>query len=75
MRGREGGTIDELRASVWLADQMRQIGVEPMGDDGTYFQWWNILRTRIERVQHGAVGDRHSACGPTSRCRETPRPT
>ncbi len=47
MRGREGGTIDELRASVWVADQYRQIGLLPMGEHGTYYQWFNIVRTRV----------------------------
>lgn len=47
MRGREAGTLDELRASMWIADQLRAIGVKPAGDDGTYFQWWNMQRTRI----------------------------
>lgn len=47
MRGREAGTLDELRASMWIADEMRKIGLAPRGDDGTYFQWWNMRRTRI----------------------------
>jgi hypothetical protein len=38
-RGREGGTLDELRASGWLADRMREAGLEPAGEDGTFFQW------------------------------------
>lgn len=46
-RGREAGTIDELRASTWLAQQMASIGVLPAGEDGTYFQWWNMRRNRI----------------------------
>jgi hypothetical protein len=50
MRGREAGTLDELRASMWIADQLRAIGVKPAGDDGTYFQWWNMRRTRISTV-------------------------
>src|SRR6476469_8359570 len=33
MRGREGGTIDEMRASVWVAEQYRKIGLKPMGED------------------------------------------
>ena len=46
-RGREAGTVDELRASIWVADQMEAIGLKPMGDFGTWFQWWNLRRTRI----------------------------
>ena len=47
MRGREGGTIDEMRASVWVAEQYRRIGLKPMGDDGTWFQWFDMTRTRV----------------------------
>lgn len=61
MRGREAGTIDELRASVWIAEQLRGIGLEPMGDDGSYFQWWNIRRTRIGAASTVRVGDRSFA--------------
>jgi cyanophycinase len=61
MRGREAGTIDELRASVWIAEQLRQIGLEPMGDDGSYFQWWNIRRTRIGASSTVRIGDRSLA--------------
>jgi hypothetical protein len=47
MRGREGATIDELRASIWLAEEYRKIGLEPRGDLGTYFQWFPVVRTRV----------------------------
>ena len=50
MRGREAGTLDEMRASMWIADQLRKIGVAPAGTDGSYFQWWNMRRTRISTV-------------------------
>ena len=59
MRGREGGTIDELRASMWVAEQYRKLGLAPMGDDGTYFQWFNIVRTRVSAAASSAsVGGR-----------------
>ena len=47
MRGREAGTLDEMRASMWVADQYRKYGLAPMGEDGTYFQWFNMRRSRI----------------------------
>ena len=47
MRGREGGTIDEMRASIWVAEQYRRIGLKPAGDDGTFFQWFDMTRTRV----------------------------
>lgn len=47
MRGREAGTLDEMRASMWLAEEMRKIGLVPRGEGGSWFQWWNMRRTRI----------------------------
>ena len=55
MRGREGGTIDELKASMWLAEQYRRIGLEPAGEDGTWFQWFNIIRTRVSQTSSRAT--------------------
>lgn len=45
-RGRESGTLDELKVSMWLADRVREAGLEPAGDDGTYFQYWPMARVR-----------------------------
>lgn len=47
MRGREAGTPDEMRASMWVAEQMRRIGLVPFGEDSTWFQWFDMLRTRV----------------------------
>jgi hypothetical protein len=47
MRGREAGTLDEMRASMWVAEEMRKIGLVPKGDMGSWFQWWNLRRSRI----------------------------
>ncbi len=46
-RGRGGGTVDELNASVWLAEKFRSIGIKPAGDNGTYFQYFNLWRNEI----------------------------
>ena len=46
-RGREGGTIDELAASVWLAERAREAGLQPAGDGGTYFQFFPLERFRV----------------------------
>jgi hypothetical protein len=57
MRGREGGTLDEMRASMWVAEQYRRIGLEPAGDEGTWYQWFNIIRTRVSlTASHATVG-------------------
>jgi len=46
MRGREAGTIDELRASGWIAERAREAGLEPAGRDGSWFEWFEVRRTR-----------------------------
>ena len=56
MRGRLGATEDELRASVWLAEQARRIGMEPAGDDGTYFQFFPLRRFRLSGESTVSVG-------------------
>ena len=62
-RGREAGTIDELRASAWLADRAREAGLEPAGDDGTYFQFWPMRRIRVGVASRVAVGGTPLALG------------
>lgn len=46
-RGREGGTLDELTASAWLAERARAAGLQPAGDNGTYFQFFPLERFRV----------------------------
>src|ERR1039457_6191788 len=58
MRGREAGTLDEMRASMWIAEQLRAIGVQPAGEDGTYFQWWNMRRSRLSAQSMIRIGDK-----------------
>ena len=56
-RGREGGTLDELRASGWLADRMREAGLEPAGEDGTFFQWIAMRRLRQSDEARITIGN------------------
>ncbi len=46
-RGRRGGELGEMRASVWVAQKAREAGLKPAGEDGTYFQFFNIKRSRV----------------------------
>src|SRR3954470_3076095 len=47
MRGREGGTLDEMAASAWVAERAREAGLLPGGDNGTYFQFFPLERLRV----------------------------
>lgn len=55
-RGREGGTLDELAASMWLAEQAREAGLAPAGDDGTYFQFFPLERFRVSAGSRVVLG-------------------
>jgi Peptidase family M28 len=56
MRGREGGTLDEMDASVWIAERAREAGLLPAGDNGTYFQWFPLERFRTSAGSTLTVG-------------------
>jgi len=57
MRGREAGTLDEMRATGWVAQRAREAGLAPAGDDGTYFQWWSLRRTRLSENSRIMIGE------------------
>jgi Zn-dependent M28 family amino/carboxypeptidase len=55
MRGREAGTLDEMRATGWVAERAREAGLQPAGDDATYFQWWPMRRARLSENSQIAI--------------------
>ena len=58
MRGREAGTLDEIRATGWVAERAREAGLQPAGDDGTFFQWWPMRRTVLSSASRIALAGR-----------------
>jgi hypothetical protein len=58
MRGREAGTLDEIRATGWVAERAREAGLQPAGDDGTFFQWWPLRRTTLSSASRVSLGGR-----------------
>lgn len=46
-RGRSAGTLDELKAGMWLGEKFRKAGLKPAGDDGTFFQFFSLVRNHI----------------------------
>ncbi|HEX7868882.1 MAG TPA: M28 family peptidase [Chryseobacterium sp.] len=45
--GREAGTLDELKVSMWLADKAKEAGMKPAGDNGTFFQFFDMYRHQV----------------------------
>lgn len=62
-RGRQAGSLDELKASMWIAEQARAIGLKPAGDDGTFFQFFHLQRTRISETSRFVIGNRQLEYG------------
>jgi hypothetical protein len=56
-RGREAGTPDELKVSAWLAEKARVAGLQPAGDDGTFFQFFSLWRHRMLPSSTIKIGD------------------
>src|SRR4051794_41889113 len=64
MRGREGGTLDEMTASAWVAERAREAGLLPAGDNGTYFQFFPLERLRVSASSTVAIGGTTLRLGP-----------
>lgn len=57
-KGREASTLDELKAAAWLAEKARAAGLKPAGDDGTYFQYFDLYRNRVANNTSVKIGAR-----------------
>lgn len=64
MRGREAGTLDELRAAAWVAERAREAGLEPAGADDSYFQFFPLRRVRQSEHSRIAIDGRALRLGP-----------
>jgi hypothetical protein len=54
--GREAGTLDELKVSVWLANKAKEAGMSPAGDDGTFFQFFDLYRHQVTSSTKFQIG-------------------
>ena len=48
MRGRRAATLDELKGAAWIAEQAQKAGLQPAGDNGTYFQFFPLQRNVVD---------------------------
>lgn len=55
--GREAGTLDELKVSMWLADKAKEAGMQPAGDNGTFFQFFEMYRHQITPQSSLKIGN------------------
>ncbi len=50
MAGRQGGTEGNLKATAYIAAELKKIGLTPAGDSGTYFQYVPLVRRSFAPV-------------------------
>ena len=55
--GREAGTLDELKVSMWLADKAKEAGMKPAGDNGTFFQFFDMYRHQVTPQSSLRIGE------------------
>lgn len=48
LQGRETGTPGHLKATNYIAGQLAAMGLEPMGENGTYFQTVPVIRRSLD---------------------------
>ncbi|WP_020404840.1 M28 family peptidase [Gracilimonas tropica] len=48
MKGRETGTAEEAKAANYIADHFRSFGLDPAGEDNTYFQEFTVNMAVLE---------------------------
>ena len=58
MRGRLAGSPDNMKATAYVADELRKIGLTPMGDGGTFFQDVPLQRTVLDSGLVVSLGGR-----------------
>ncbi len=54
--GREAGTVDELRAAAWVAQRAREVGLQPAGEDDSYWQFFPLRTTRVSSASRIEIG-------------------
>ncbi len=58
MEGRQAGTIGNVRGTTYLAAEARRLGLEPAGENGTYFQRIPLIRRVFDERTSLAVSGR-----------------
>jgi hypothetical protein len=57
MQGREAGTIGNVKATEYIASDLKRMGLKPAGDSGTYFQALPFKVRTIDASSVITVGD------------------
>ena len=58
MQGRAYGREGNMKGTTYIANELKRLGVEPAGDNGTYFQEMPVVQRRFARTSALATGGR-----------------
>jgi len=56
MQGRETGTVGHLKSTAWIASELKRLGVQSAGDEGSYFQDVPMIRRAFDPASTITVG-------------------
>ena len=56
MMGRQAGTIGNVKATDYIAAEVRRMGLEPAGENGTYFQTVPLVRREFDAASGLSAG-------------------
>jgi peptidase M28-like protein len=59
MMGREAGTLGSVKGTAYLASEAQRIGLEPAGENGTYFQNVPMVSAAIDSQSFLSAGGTH----------------
>lgn len=57
MQGREAGTVGSVKATQYIANELKRMGLQPAGDSGTYFQVLPFKLREVDTASVITVGD------------------
>ena len=58
MQGRAYGREGNMKGTTYIANELKRLGVEPAGDNGTYFQEMPVVQRKFARTSALSVGGR-----------------
>jgi len=56
MQGRETGTVGHLKSTAYIAGELKRLGIQPGGDEGSYFQDVPMIRRAFDPASTITVG-------------------
>ncbi len=56
MQGRETGTAGHLKSTAYIASELKRLGIQPGGDEGSYFQDVPMIRRAFDPASTITVG-------------------